>query len=386
MSSTNIVVLDLRDLGVNQRGVARALEEIGTRLLTAHPARYRAVCSAEGVPLLRGVDRDRLTVVRPHAQALFEQFTLPRIASCLEGRAVYSLRECGALWGPPLLLHVTEDPEVRWSRETLKFVGPGGGFGREIARRCYSRLVMNWSLRRARVATLTSATAADLERTHGLPADRATVVPLGVDVDRFRPVGPGDRTEPPYLFHLSSIDPREHTPVVVHAFAHLAARMKEPVRLVVAGDLGPTKKTIAGLVSRLGLEGRVQTPGRVSDERLVELYSGAVATVNASMDEGFGLQALEALACGSMLISTPAPATLEIAGQAEVQWTPLSCEPMAAAMEAVWTDPARRDRAAVTNRRVAAEYSWDVTVRRLHELLCQLADGIAPPGASPTSG
>lgn len=133
MACANPVVLDLRDLGVNSRGVARTLKEVGSRLLAGDPNRYRAVCSAAGLPLLPEADRAQVTVVPPHSQAVFEQLTLPMIAARLRASAVYSLRECGALWGPPLLLHVTEDPEVRWAREPMRLVGPGGGVGREIA-------------------------------------------------------------------------------------------------------------------------------------------------------------------------------------------------------------------------------------------------------------
>jgi len=369
------IVLDLRDVGLNHRGVARALREIGTRLLLLDPGRYRAVCSAVSLPLLHGIDSGRLTVVSKHSQAVFEQVTLPMIATRLRASAVYSHRECGALWGPPLLLHVTEDPEIRWSREPMRLIAPDGKIGREIARRGYSRLVMNRALRRARVVTSTHVTAEDLERSHHLPAERVTVVPLGVNLEQFRPLGHAASGEVPYLFHLSSNDPRENTPVVIQAFAQLIEHTAEPIRLVVAGDLGSLRHSLVELVTDLGLDGKVETPGRVSDESLVKLYSGAVATVLTSMNEGFGLQTLEAMACGSLLVSTPARATREIAAEADVEWTPLESTQMAQAFEVVWKDRARQNRAAITNRRVASRFSWDATAERLHELLNEIAQG-----------
>jgi glycosyltransferase involved in cell wall biosynthesis len=214
-----------------------------------------------------------------------------------------------------------------------------------------------------------------------LPANSVTVVPLGVDLDRFRRNELRSVSAVPYLFHLSSADPREHTPVVINAFALLVARVAEPVRLVVAGDLGSSRQPIIELVKRLGLEGKVDIPGRVSEERLVELYSGAVATVLASMDEGFGLQPLEAMACGSVLVSTPARATQEIAGDAEIEWTPLDSERMSLALEAVWNDTSRQVRAATINRRVVARFSWDHTAQRLHDLLEEVAFNVKPPEA-----
>ena len=150
---------------------------------------------------------------------------------------------------------------------------------------------------------------------------------------------------------------------------------QEPVKLIVGGDLGPSRQPLLDLVASLGLGRRVETLGRVSDERLVELYAGAAATVLASMDEGFGLQALEAMACGSLLVSTPARATKEIAGQAEVEWTPLDSGRMSAAFEAVWNDQLRQARATNVNRHVAARFSWDRTARCLHDLLDEVATG-----------
>lgn len=367
-----LVVLDLRDLGRNRRGVARALREIGSRLLSMDPDRYRAVCCAAGIPLLEEVNPAQLTIVSQHSQAVFEQLTLPRVATRLGACAVYSFRECGALWGPPLLLHVTEDPEVRWSREALKLVGLGAGVSREIARRAYSRMLMNRALSRARVVTSSHATALDLERSHGVPTDRVIVVPLGVDLDQFRPIRRDGDSSLPYLFHLSSDDPRENTLLIISAFAQLVARLAEPVRLVVAGDLGALKQSLVRHIKDLGLAAKVELPGRVTDERLAGLYSGATATILASMDEGFGLQALEAMACGSLLVSTPASATQEVAGEADVEWTPLKCGRMAAAFEAVWKDPARQNRAIVTNRRAASRFLWDTTAQRLNELLSEM--------------
>jgi glycosyltransferase involved in cell wall biosynthesis len=377
VGASDLVVLDLRDVGSKNRGVSRALREIGVRLLNQSPERYRAVCCAEGIPLLDGIEQTRLTVVPAHSQAVFEQVTLPAVATKLGARVVYSHRECGALWGPQLLLHVPEDPEVRWRRQPLRLRGPKPAVAREAARRCYSRMLMNAALRRARVVTSTRSTALDLERRHQLPADHVTVVPLGTDLDQFRPSANGRSGKVPYFFHLSSDDPREGTHVVIDAFAELVARTTEPVRLVVAGELGDTRGPLLERVANLGIREKVDTPGRVTDEHLVELYSGAAATVLASTNEGFGLQALEAMACGSLLVAAPAPATKEVAADADVEWTPVQAGPMAAALEAIVRDPARQQRASNNNRAVASRFSWDATAQRLDGLLRDMTAGRA---------
>ncbi|MEX1007286.1 MAG: glycosyltransferase [Acidimicrobiia bacterium] len=176
------------------------------------------------------------------------------------------------------------------------------------------------------------------------------------------------------MFHLSSDDPREGTSVVIDAFAQLVANSTDPVRLIVAGELGSRRQPVVELIASRGLGGLVDTTGPVTDEHLVELYSGAAATVVASTDEGFGLQTLEALACGSLLVAAPAAATREVAAGADVEWTPVESGPMAAAFEAVVHDHARRLRASKVNREAARRFSWEATARCLDRLLGEMAE------------
>ena len=360
------IVLDLADLGVNSKGVARVLTEVAPRLHELAPERYRAVCSPAGVALLRGLGLDDgAVVIRRVPNAVWEQVVLPRACARLGAAAVYSHRECGALWGPPQLLHVTEDPEIRWQREPTTDA-------RELLRRRYSRLLMDRSLARVTVVTSTSATRDDLVRNHHLDPGRATVVPLGVDLDRFvprvdRPSGT------PYFFTLSSPDDRDRTDLVLRAFGRYRSQHGGRCRLVVGGSLGERADGLTRLAEELGIAGDTELTGRLSDEALAEHDARAVATVHASSDEGFGLQPLEAMAGGSLLIATRAKAIEEVAGGAVVLWVDPSVEAMAEAMLRAESDPELVERARTENRRVAEGFSWDRTARTLHGILVGMA-------------
>jgi glycosyltransferase involved in cell wall biosynthesis len=371
--ATPPIILDLQDLGVNTFGVGRTLAEVATRLLALDPGRCRAICTEASLPLLRDVDRSLLTVVHWTPRTFFEQVTLPLVSARLGAGAVYSFRECGALWGPPLLLHVTEDPEVRWSQESLRESSTEGRVPQEIMRRTYSRFLMNRSLRRARVVTCTRASALDLQRHHGIAADQVTVIPLGVDLHIFRPKDKLISNDASYFFHLVTTKPRDNTRLVIAAFARLVAQSTEPIRLIVGGDLHDSATEVRALVRGLGIEDKVEFLGRVADERLSELYSGAVAVVLASMYEGFGLPAIEALACGALLISLPAPAVTEITAGADVVWAQPNVGSMVGAMAAALQDPDRRVQACQTNRLVASRFTWDRTASELLALLSDLA-------------
>lgn len=368
------IVLDLRDLGVNPWGVGRVLEEVGPRIMALAPDRCRAICTEAALPALPDIERNLLTFAPRSPHTFYEQWTLPFLSTRVGARAVYSHRECGALWGPPLVLHVTEDPEIRWSQESLSRVPRELGISREIARRAYSRRLMNSSLHRARLVTSSRVTALDLERNHGIDSSQVRVIPLGVDLNTFRPHERPERGEVPYLFHLGTNKLRDNTELVIESFAQFIARHPDPVRLVVAGELDLRAGQLKTLVGKLAIEQHIEFTGWISDPRLAELYSGAIAVVQASMNEGFGLQTLEALACGALLVSTRAPATLEIAALADVEWAEPNVESMVSALRAALKDPDRRIEAARTNRAVASRFSWDRTAESLLEILIEVAE------------
>jgi glycosyltransferase involved in cell wall biosynthesis len=232
---------------------------------------------------------------------------------------------------------------------------------------------MDRSLARAEVVVSTLATRDDLVRNHRLAPSRATVVPLGVDLDRFRPAADG-RADPPYFFTLSSADDRDRTDLVLQAFARYRSAPGGRGRLVIGGSLGDRVEGLQRMAAQLGIAGEVELPGRLTDDELAGCNARAVATVHASSDEGFGLQPLEAMAGGSLLIATRTPSLEEVAAGAVVLWVDPTADAMAEAMARAGDDPGLAVRAGTENRRVAEGYSWDRSAGRLHELMVGLAD------------
>lgn len=361
------LLIDAGALGRNTKGVARVLQEVVPRMVALDPARYLVACSTDGAArLLPTVPVGHLVFAPFRSQSVWEQWTLPALGTRLGTGATFSHQECGALWGPPLLLHVPEDPEIRWHREPAVTV-------RERARRLYSRTMMDRSLARAQVVASTEATAGDLCRHHGVDRGSLCVVPLGVDLARFQPTPPsGVVPGAQYFFHLASGDPRDHTEAIIDAFASTESA-RTGAFLVVAGDMGAERARLAVRADRAGVASQVTFAGRVSDEELASLYSNALATVHASLDEGFGLQPLEAMACGALLIAAPAPATVEVVGAVEVIWSEPSAAGLATAMDSAAANASRRERAHLVNRERAGSFTWDETAERLHGMLVGLA-------------
>ena len=355
-------LVDARDVGINRKGVERVLVNVCRELARAHPSRYHVTCTAAGAPLLaEHFPRSALHIVPRTPQAVWEQIGLPAVATRTRAAAVYSHRECGALWGPPLLLHIPEDPEVRWRRDP-----PTTPNAR--ARVAYSRSFLHRSARRAHLAVSTPSVGHALAARLGIPPGTMALVPLGVDTSVFHPVeGAPDR----YFFHLASGDARDRSGLVVDAYRRL--ELEAPPSLVIGGRVAVDERSM--LLRRLpsDVAARVSFTGRLGDRELAARYSGCVAFVQPSSDEGFGLQQLEALACGALPIAVAIPPVVDVVGDGAVLWTVAAPEALAAAMRRAATDATLVAEARRRNPQRAAAFSWESTAAAIHEQLLALS-------------
>jgi glycosyltransferase involved in cell wall biosynthesis len=242
------------------------------------------------------------------------------------------------------------------------------------------------SLRRAaQVIVVSEQTRRDLlESCPGLAArltERLTVVPLGVDADTFRPAPP-DAVEAarrryavdgPYLLSLGGIEPRKNLPALIRAYAALPQDVRPT--LVIVGPVAPWNPEGWNLV-RPSLEelpphvrDRVVVTGYVSEVDKVALLSGAEALVYPSLYEGFGLPVLEAMACGTPVLTSNVSALPDTAGKAALLVDPHDGEDIAAGMERLLTDGVLQGTLRDAGVARAAEFSWDETARMTADVL-----------------
>jgi glycosyltransferase involved in cell wall biosynthesis len=172
---------------------------------------------------------------------------------------------------------------------------------------------------------------------------------------------------PDYLVALGSLEPRKNLHRLLQAWTAIEAKIPEDVWLVVAGGQG--RKTVFGDSSFGKLPPRVHLTGRVADELLPALYSGAIASIYASLYEGFGFPPLEAMACGTPVLTSNVASLPEVVGDAALKVNPLDVEAIADGLIQLIENPGLRARLRVLGLEQARRFSWDKTAAETWKVL-----------------
>jgi glycosyltransferase involved in cell wall biosynthesis len=230
-------------------------------------------------------------------------------------------------------------------------------------------LYTEWAIRRhvrraTRLLTISEASKRDLVRLYRADPARIAVAYPAVDSQRFRPAsaveiarvrqryGLNER----YVFHLGTLKPRKNLPRLVRAFAR--ARMPSDVQLVLAGlpafGLGELKRAIR----EAGIADRLRWLAYVPLADLPALYSGAACVAIVSVYEGFGMPALEALACGAPLVASDRGSLPELVAEAGLLADPLDITSIARGLAQALGEPATADALRAAGPLRARQFSW----------------------------
>lgn len=173
-------------------------------------------------------------------------------------------------------------------------------------------------------------------------------------------------TRAPVMYAPGGFDARKNIDGLITAYALLAPALRAAHQLIVASKLGGDDRArLLAHAARAGLApDELILTGYVSDDDLIELYRNAALFVFPSRHEGFGLPALEAMACGALVIGADNTSIPEVIGCAEALFDADSPAAIAAKMAEVLTDAALRERLRAHGRAQAARFSWDATAQR----------------------
>jgi glycosyltransferase involved in cell wall biosynthesis len=242
---------------------------------------------------------------------------------------------------------------------------------------------ISWSLKEHAAArwadlilTVSETARRDLIAWFRLPVEKVRVVTEGPDAI-FGPrddgpesdgvlarygIAPGAR----FVLYVGGLSPHKNLVRLIEAFAQGA---RDDVTLVLVGDLGDVFHThvpeLRAAVVRSGMDGRVLFTGFVPDHDLAFLYSRAYVLAQPSLMEGFGLPPVEAMACGTPVLSSRAGSLPEVIGEAGLFFDPTDVSQIARGLRRLLDDPAERDRLARQALQRAGRFTWAASARAM---------------------
>ena len=313
--------------------------------------------------------RDAMEIVRvperyrsPVADISWHQLQLPRLArqAGLDVLHVPSYRRM--VWRAPCTLVATIH-DLAPFRVPEKYDWRRMVYGRWVARAL--------ALRQQEIIAVSENTAADLRNYFNLPGNRVTVVPNGIDHDRFRPAaGTPDRDRisekfgvtGPYFLYVARLEhPGKNHVRLIEAFDRFRQLHPQPTQLVFVGSDWTGADAIHRARRHALHAADIHSLGFVPDAELPSLYRAATATLCPSLYEGFGLPLIEAMACGCPVATSPAGSLAEIAGDAALLVPPDDVNAWTQTLLALAKDTLLRERLRVAGILRAGEFSWERT-------------------------
>ncbi|MEL6495990.1 MAG: glycosyltransferase family 1 protein [Cyanobacteria bacterium J06623_7] len=286
---------------------------------------------------------------------LWTQFQLPKIYRQLKANLIYSPLPEAPLYTQARSVVMCHDLiPLRFPRLTSPLTN-------------YFRYVVPQVLRQAEhIICNSQATASDLVDRYGISAAKVTPILLGYDRTNFYP-RPVNDTEHPYFLYLGRCDPYKNLSRLIAAFAALPNR---DYHLAIAGSPDPRfTPQLQQQVRELDLTERVRWLNYLSYEELPVIISNAVALIFPTLWEGFGLPALEAMACGTPVITSNLASLPEVTGDAAMLINPYSTEEITFAMVAIAEDNTVRSQLSQLGLAQAKRFSWEKTGRETREVL-----------------
>lgn len=228
------------------------------------------------------------------------------------------------------------------------------------------------------IVAVSEFTKQEILHFYHVPEETVFVVPNGVDLTIFHPNYSQDEVEQvkrsygisgEYFLYLGTLEPRKNLLRLIEAYQKLQQERKEAIpKLVLAGGKGWKDQKIFQAAEQLERKGDLLFTGYIKDKEVPLLIKGASVFCFPSLYEGFGMPVLEAMACGTPVLTSNRTALAEVAGEAAVTVNPESVEALKEGLSRCYLDPALRQSCREKGLKRVQHYTWKSAVARLEKV------------------
>jgi glycosyltransferase involved in cell wall biosynthesis len=303
------------------------------------------------------------------AKVVFEQRLYPRACGKLQAELAHV-----PYWAPPLS---SPAPIVVTVHDLIPKILPEYRGGAAV--QLYTALVSAATGGAAMVLTDSLASAQDIQKQLGVPADKVRAVYLAAG-PQYTPKGEWQVDDPirekyglteGYVLYLGGFDPRKNVRGLLSAWTWAAGSIGQGYPLVIAGRLptpdGAGVEDYPALAKELDIADTVKFIGAVEEADKPALYRGATVFTYPSRYEGFGLPPLEAMACGVPVVTTTGGSLPEVMGRAGYLVPPEDTRTFGAAILTIVVEPSVHDDLSARGLEQARQFSWEKTARETAE-------------------
>lgn len=343
----------------NRSGTGRYVEELVRALPRVAPELdVKVVWPAEApVPDTQGQVEFLIKRRALKDRLFFDQFGMPSLRKEVAADSVHYPANFGPVTKMRGLVVTVHD--VSYLREPQWFPAHKAVYYRRLAQASLPRA--------AHLIADSRSTANDLHEFLHIPAERVSVVPLGV-TENFEPaddeakgrVRARYKVPEKFLLYVGTIEPRKNLVRLIAAWSRCAQYLPD---LVIAGREGwsyvPVREAAEGTAHR----SRIHFPGFVAGEDLPALLSAAHAFVWPSLFEGFGLPPLEAMACGTPVLTSNTSSIPEVTGDAALLVDPLEVDAIEEGLRKISEDNELRGRLRERGKAQAKKFTWENCAR-----------------------
>ncbi len=245
-------------------------------------------------------------------------------------------------------------------------------------------LMLGRSLKRAdKIVTISEFSKSRIIKHYHVNEGKIAVIPNGVDLARFKQLGECREIKEvksrygikgKYLLYLGNLEPRKNIENLIEAYKKLYKKIDECPQLVIAGGKGWKNSAMYEKAKSLHHKGKMIFTGYLEDKDVMPLLNGAMVFCFPSKYEGFGLPVLEAMACGTPVLTSKAASMPEVGGECCEYCDPYSVDDIAEKLEILCNNKELRKKFSELGAKRAKEFSWNLSTAKLMEVFKELEE------------